>query len=304
MNGAGMDWLNYHHLLYFWTVAREGGVGRAAEALNLAQPTVSAQVGQLEAALGEELFTRRGRGLVLTPTGELVYAYADEIFSLGREMVTALRQGITDRPLRLHVGLVDALPKSLARLLITPALALPRSIHLVVTEGKLVDLVADLVVHRLDVVLSDSRVPGALARRVYHHDLGDCGITFLAAVPLARSLRRRFPRSLDGAPALLPTENTALRGSLERWFAAHDIRPRVVAEVEDSALIKDLAEGGAGFFAVPDVVAEEVRRRHRMGRVGQTDECREAVVAISAERRLTHPGVLAVTSSTRDRLRG
>ncbi len=299
-----MDWLNYHHLLYFWTVAREGGVGRAAVALNLAQPTVSAQVKRLEESLGEALFVRRGRGLALTTTGELVYAYADEIFSLGREMVGAVRHGVTDRPLRLHVGLVDALPKSLARLLLRPALALARPVHLIVTEGKLTDLVADLVVSRLDVVLSDARVQGTLAGRVFHHDLGDCGVTFLAAPPLARRLRHGFPASLDGAPALLPTENTALRNSLERWFAAHGLRPRVVAEVEDSALIKDLAEEGGGFFAVPDVVAEGVRRRHGMVRVGHTEECRETVVAITGERRLTHPAVQAVTAGSRDRLQG
>lgn len=298
-----MDWLNYHHLLYFWTVAREGGVARAAEALNLAQPTISAQVKQLEEALGESLFVRRGRGLALTATGELVYAYAEEIFSLGREMLGAVRQGVTDRPLRLHVGLVDALPKTLARTLLRPALALDRPVHLMVSEGKLVDLVADLVVHRLDVVLSDARVQGSVAQRVYHHELGDCGVTFLARPELARRLRPRFPQSLDGAPAILPTEATALRGSLDRWFAGLGLRPLVVAEIEDSALIKDLAEDGHGFFAVPDLVADEVKRRHRMGLVGHTDECRETVVAISAERRLTHPAVQAVTSVTRDRMR-
>jgi LysR family transcriptional activator of nhaA len=298
-----MDWLNYHHLLYFWTVAREGGVGRAAESLNLAQPTVSAQVKALEESLGERLFTRRGRGLALTATGELVYAYAEEIFSLGREMLGAVRQGVTDRPLRLHVGLVDALPKSLARLLLRPALALPRPVHLVVSEGKLLDLAADLVVHRLDVVLSDTRLQGTMAQRAYHHELGDCGVTFLARPKLARKLRGRFPRSLDGAPAILPTENTALRGALERWFAAADVRPRLVAEVEDSALIKDLAEDDLGFFAVPDLVAAEVARRHRMHEVGSASECRHAVLAITAERRLTHPAVQAVTGVTRDRLR-
>ncbi|MEZ4387139.1 MAG: LysR family transcriptional regulator [Candidatus Krumholzibacteriia bacterium] len=299
-----MEWLNYHHLLYFWTVAREGGVGRAAEALNLAQPTVSAQLKRLEESLGEALFARRGRGLALTATGELVYAYAEEIFSLGRELLGAVRQGITDRPLRLQVGLVDAVPKSLARLLLQPALALARPVHVVVTEGKLTDLVADLVVSRLDVVLSDARVSGTLAGRIFHHELGDCGVTFLAAPPLAGRLRPGFPASLDGAPAILPTENTALRSSLERWFAARNLQPRVVAEVEDSALIKDLAEDGLGFFVVPDLVADAVRRRHRMVRVGQADDCRESVVAITAERRLTHPAVQAVTAGTRERLAG
>jgi LysR family transcriptional activator of nhaA len=298
-----MEWVNYHHLLYFWTVAREGGVARAAEVLRLAQPTISAQVKLLEEALGAKLVVRQGRGLALTSTGELVYAYAEDIFSLGREMLGAVRQGLTDRPLRLHVGLVDALPKSLARMLLRPAFGLERPVHLTVTEGKLVDLVADLAVHRLDVVLSDNRVHGSMAQRVYHHELGDCGVTFMARPPLSTRLRRDFPRSLDNEPALLPTESTALRTSLDRWFMAHDLRPRVIAEIEDSALIKDLAEDGLGYFAVPEVVVEEVKRRHRVQVIGAAADCRETVFAISAERRLTHPAVQAVTSASRDRLK-
>jgi LysR family transcriptional activator of nhaA len=294
-----MEWLNYHHLLYFWTVAREGGVAKAAEALNLAQPTVSSQVKDLEAALGESLLMRRGRGLALTSTGELVYAYADEIFALGRELQSAVKLGITDRPMRLTVGLVDALPKSLASDLLRPAFKLDRAVHLVVWEGKLQDLVDDLVLNRLDVILSDDRVRGTGAPRVYHHALGDCGIRFLASPALARQLRKAFPESLDGAPVLLPTNNTRLRGALQTWFHRRGVQPHVIAEIEDGALIKDLAEDGHGFIAVPDLVADRVQKRHGLEEIGQADECREKVWAIGLDRRLSHPAVKAVTEANR-----
>ena len=292
-----MDWLNYHHLLYFWTVAREGGVARAAEVLNLAPATISAQVKSLEAALGERLLVRSGRGLALTSSGEMVYAYADEIFSLGRELMGAVKFGMTDRPLRLQVGLVDAVPKTLASELLRPALDLERQVHLVVREGKLQDLVADLMIHRLDIILSDGRVRGAANPSVYHHEFGSCGVRFLARPKLARSLRPGFPQSLDGAPSLLPTENTELRGALQAWFTRTGIQPRVVAEVEDSALLKDLAESGHGFIGVPELVADVVQKRHGLHKVGSTDECRETVWAISLERRLTHPAVQAVMAA-------
>jgi LysR family transcriptional activator of nhaA len=297
-----MEWLNYHHLLYFWTVAREGGVARAAAALNLAQPTVSAQVKDLEASLGEPLLQRQGRGLTLTATGELVFAYADEIFALGREMQSAVKLGITDRPLRLNVGLVDAVPKSLASELLRPALNLERPVHLVVREGKLQDLVDELVVHRLDIILSDDRVHDPATTRVYHHELGDCGVTFLARPRLARTLRKGFPQSLDGAPALLPTGNTALRGALQTWFGRHGVQPHVLAEVEDGALIKDLAEDGHGFIAVPELVADRVQKRHGLREIGRAEDCRETVWAISIERRLSHPAVQAVTEANRLRM--
>lgn len=297
-----MDWLNYHHLLYFWTVAREGSIAGAAKELNLAQPTVSTQIKQLEASLGENLLVRQGRGLALTVTGELVYAYANEIFSLGREMVGAVRLGMTDRPLRLVVGLVDALPKSLASELLRPALEMDRRVHLVVHEGKLQDLVSDLAVNRLDMVLSDARSRGSASRNIFHHPLGDCGVTIMAGAGLARRLRSGFPASLDGAPALLPTENTALRRSLQRWFDGQGLQPRIVAEVEDGALLKDLAQAGHGFVAVPDLVEGMVCRRHRLRVVGRAEECREEIWAISMQRRLTHPAVQAVTEANRDRL--
>lgn len=296
-----MDWLNYHHLLYFWTVAREGSIAGAARTLHLSQPTISTQVKSLETALGAELLERRGRGLVLTATGEMVFAYADDIFSLGRELQGAVSLGMTGRPLRLRVGLVDAVPKTLASELLRPALDVERTVQLRVEEGKLQDLVEDLVVHRLDMVLSDDRVRAGAGPRIFHHEMVDCGVSFLAAPDLARRLRRGFPDSLHGAPAILPTENTALRNSLQGWFDAHGILPRIFAEIEDGALIKDLAESGHGFIAVPDLVAGIVRRRHALRPVGDASDCREKVWAVSLQRRLTHPGVQAVIAASRDR---
>ena len=295
-----MDWLNYHHLLYFWTVAREGSIARAAGTLNLSQPTISTQIKNLEAALGADLLERQGRGLALTATGEMVHAYAEDIFSLGRELQSAVSLGMTDRPMRLRVGLVDAVPKTLASTLLRPALDLERRVHLVVEEGKLQDLLEDLVVHRLDMVLSDSRVRAGSTPRIFHHEMAHCGISILAAPGLARKLRRGFPDSLGGAPAILPTENTALRQTLQGWFDDQGILPRIMAEVEDGALIKDLAEGGHGFIAVPDPVAGTVCRRHGLKLVGAAPDCRERIWAVSLERRLTHPAVQAIINASRE----
>jgi LysR family transcriptional activator of nhaA len=296
-----MEWLNYHHLHYFWTVAREGSIARAAQVLNLSQPTISTQIKTLEASLGTELLERQGRGLTLTPTGEMAFAYAEDIFSLGRELLGAVGLGMTDRPMRLRVGLVDAVPKTLASELLRPALDLERKVHLVVEEGKMQDLVEELAVHRLDMVLSDDRVKGTSAPRIFHHEMVDCGISILAGGALARKLRKGFPASLNGAPAILPTENTALRNSLQGWFDEQEILPLVFAEIEDGALIKDLAGGGNGFIAVPDLVAPIVCRRHGLRVVGTAEECREKVWALSLQQRLTHPGVQAIINVCRTR---
>ena len=227
-----MDWLNYHHLLYFWTVAREGSIARAAKELRLASPTVHAQIRTLERNLGQQLLVRRGRGLSLTDAGRVVLGYADEIFSLGRELLTAVKQQqpAADRPVRFNVGVVDSVPKTVAKELLKPALHLEPPAHLTVREGKLEQLVAELATHRLDMVLADHPYNAPSTIRIFHHRLGECGVTFFAAAPLAAKLKRKFPKSLDGAPALLPTENTAMRSSLESWFdnarSARDRWPR------------------------------------------------------------------------------
>jgi LysR family transcriptional activator of nhaA len=296
-----MEWLNYHHLFYFWTVAREGSIAKASGTLSLAPPTISAQLKTLEDSLGEKLFARKGRGLVLTDAGRLVFDYADEIFSLGREMMHVVHQRPIDRARRFHVGVVDSVPKLLARELLKPALAMEPPAHLIVREGKLESLVAELATHRLDMVLSDHPYNSPSSIKIFHHRLGECGVTFFAAPQLAADLRDGFPRSLDGAPALLHAENTAMRGSLDSWFDRIGVHPRVLAEFEDSALLKVFGSDAQGFFALPSVAVDELARSHNVEVIGSTDDCRERFYAISAERRLKHPAVREISEFARSR---
>lgn len=295
-----MEWLNYHHLLYFWLVAREGSVARAAERLGLSHPTVSAQIHRLERALGEKLLRREGRRLVLTDVGRVAMRYADEIFPLGQELLDAVRGRSSDRPLRLVVGVTDALPKSVVHRLLEPGLQLDRPVHLVCREGRSLEgFLDDLAAHRVDVVLADAPAGPGLTVKVWSHLLGECGTSLLAAPALANKLRRGFPRSLDGAPLLWPGEGTSLRRSLERWCESIPIHPHVVGEVDDAALVKVLGEVGLGVFAAPTVVEEEVRERYGVRVVGRLPELLQRFYAISAERRLRHPGVVAVCEAAR-----
>jgi LysR family transcriptional regulator, transcriptional activator of nhaA len=297
--GGRVAWLNYHHLLYFWTVARLGSIARATEELHLTQPAISAQLRTLERALGEKLFAKSGRNLVLTDVGRLVFRYADEIFTTGRELQETLAGRPTGRPVRFTVGVADAMPKLLSYRLLEPALRGDEPVRLVLREDKPERLLADLAIHALDLVLADAPVPPAVKVRAHSHLLGECGVTFFAAPALARVYRRRFPRSLDGAPFLLPIDNSVLRRSLDQWFEAHGVRPRAVAELEDSAVLKVFGQSGVGLFAAPTAVEADVRRQYGVRVVGRTDEIRERFYAISAERKVTHPAVLAITRAAR-----
>ena len=299
-----MEWLNYHHLLYFWVVAREGSIARATHELRLAQPTISGQIRLLEESLGEKLFNRVGRRLVLTEAGRTVYRYADEIFSLGREMQESLRGRPTGRPHRLTVGIVDALPKLVAFRLLEPAMRLSEPVRLVAREGRADRLLAELATFGLDIVLSDAPVGPGTKVKAFSHLLGESGITFFASPKLAAPRKRGFPGSLDGAPILLPTDNTSLRRSLDQWLASQDIRPEIVAELEDSALIQQIGYTGAGVFPAPTVIEAEVMRQHRVEVVGRTDKVKERFYAISVERKLKHPAVVAISESARSDLFG
>jgi LysR family transcriptional activator of nhaA len=299
-----MEWLNYHHLLYFYLVAREGGLLPASEKLHLAQSTISGQVRALEEALGEKLFVRSGRRLVLTELGRHVFRYAEEIFALGRELQDTIKGRSAGRPIALNVGIADAVPKLVAQRILEPALRLPQPVRLVCREGKPERLLTELAVYGLDVVLSDAPIPPSVRIRAFSHVLGECGIVFFATEALAEIHRRQFPRSLDGAPMLLPTENTALRRSLDEWFASQGVRPRVVGEFEDSALLKVFGQTGAGIFPGHSVIADEVRRQHQVHVVGRADDVRERFYAISVERRLKHPAVVAITAEARAKLFG
>lgn len=297
-----MEWLNYHHLLYFWMVAREGTVARAGERLSLAQPTISGQLRALENALGEKLFVRSGRHLVLTEVGRLVYQYADEIFSVGRELMETLKGRPAGRPAKLTVGIADVLPKLIAYRLLAPALALKEPVRLICREDKPERLFAELAVHALDVVLSDAPVSPTVKVRAFSHLLGECGMSFLGTPPLAARYRKGFPRSLGGAPMILPTENTALRRSLDEWFEAEKIHPNVKGEFEDSALLKVFGQAGWGLFPAPSAIEREVRRQHNVVVVGRVDAVRARFYVISVERRLKHPAVVAISEAARQKL--
>jgi LysR family transcriptional activator of nhaA len=295
-----MEWINYHHLLYFWTVVREGGVSRAAEKLRLAQPTVSAQVRLLEGAVGERLFERQGRRLVLTDVGRLVYRYADEIFGMGRELMEALRgRPATGRPVPLTVGVANAVPKLIIHGLLRPVVGGDPGFHLVCREDSTETLLGELAAHALDVVITDAPAPPHVRVKVFNHLLGESDTSFFAVGPLAAKLRRRFPRSLNDAPVLLPTPHTAMRRALDGWFEAEDLHPRIVAEFDDSALMKAFAEAGTAAFPAPSAIEREIARQYRARPIGRATSVRERYFAISAERRLKHPGVLAITAAAR-----
>ncbi len=294
-----MDWINYHHLLYFCTVVREGGVSRAAEKLRLAQPTVSAQVRQLEDVIGQPLFERQGRRLVLTEVGRLVYQYADEIFTLGQEMVETLKGRPAGRPQRLTVGVANAVPKLVVQRLLQPALSGQTPMHVVCREDQQDRLLAELATHTLDVVISDGPAPPHVRVKVFSHALGQSGTSFFAPAPLARSLRRGFPGSLAGAPLLLPTQGTALRRTLDQWFGLHGVQPMPLGEFDDSALMKAFGPAANAVFPAPSVIEAEVMRQYRVQVVGRAPQAVERYFAISVERRITHPGVAAITGAAR-----
>lgn len=296
-----MEWLNYHHLLYFWMVAKTGSVTRACEELRLSQPTISAQLHTLEASLGEKLFNRVGRRLQLTEVGRVVYGYADEIFSLGRELTDVLRGNPRGRAARLLVGVSDLIPKLLAYRILQPALALA-PIQLVCYEDQPERLLLNLAAHELDLVLTDAPAHSAVRVRAFSHLLGSSAIALFAAPDLAAEYRKNFPARLDGAPFLMPLENSALYRNLEQWFSAHDIRPHIVGEFQDSALLSVFGQAGIGIFASPAAIEAEVRKFYRVSLVGRLESVKEEFYAISAERRIKHPALAAISTSARERL--
>lgn len=294
-----MEWLNYHHLYYFWAVAREGGLVAAGKVLRVSHPTLSAQVHALEAALGEKLFVKSGRRLVLTEMGKVVHRYADEIFSLGRELVDVVKERTVGQRVRFDVGVVDVVPKLVVSRLLQPALALPEPVRLVCYEERYEKLLADLAQHTLDIVISDAPVPPGSSVRAYNHLLGETGVGLFAAKRLADKYRRGFPGSLDGAPMVLPLENLPLRRALNQWFRRHELAPVVVSECEDSALMKSLGGDGVGVFPAPVVMASEVRAQYGAELLGVADGVHERFYAISVDRRLQHPAVLAISRAAR-----
>lgn len=288
---------NYRHLHYFWVVAQEGSVTRAAERLGVAVQTISAQLAVLEQALGKTLLAPQGRRLVPTEAGRLALNYADQIFLLGGQMADALAQSDADRSLRLVVGIADVLPKLIAYRLLEPALKLPERVRLVCHEGSFDALLADLALHKLDVVLTDRPAGAHASLRVYNHPLGEYRIAIFGAAPLAKRYRPGFPASLAGAPMLLPTRNNTLRGRIDQWFAASQIRPDVVGEFADGALLKTFGRSGLGLFPAPAALAADIKAQFGAALVGELPGVAEQYYAISNERRIRHPAVEAIRTA-------
>ncbi len=298
-----MTWLNYHHLHYFWMAAREGSITAACQRLHLAQPTVSGQIKSLERSLKAKLFERQGRSLVLTETGRVVYRYADEIFTLGRELQDAVAGHAAGGRLRFVVGVADTLPKLIVHRLLEPALHLVgEDLQVTCIDGDPDRLLAQLAIHELDLVISDYPANPRLGMRAFNHPLGDCGVTFFATADLARRYARGFPQSLDGAPFLLPAGNAAVRRAAEQWFEDIGIRPSIKGEFSDSALLKAFGARGEGLFLAPTLVEEDVQRMYGVAVVGREERIRERFYAISVEKRLAHPAVVAITQAARAKL--
>lgn len=299
-----VEFLNYHHLRYFWVVAKEGGLRKAADKLHVSQPTISAQIAALESALDEKLFRRGGRALALTEAGHRVLGYAEDIFSLGQELLQSAKDQPTSRALRCQVGVADSLPKLVSFEIIKPIFHLEQPVQAVCREGKADDLLAQLAAFRLDVVLADEPATSSLNIKAFNHLLGECAVTFLAVPKLAAKLKRNFPKSLNEAPALLPTANCALRRSLEDWFHTGGLRPRLVAEFDDTALMTVAAADGLGFMPMPSIAAKAAVTLYGFQTIGEARRCRLQFYAISAERKLTHPAVVAITSQAQTKLFG
>lgn len=297
-----MEWLNYHHLLYFWTVAREGGLAPAGKVLRLSQSAISGQIRSLEHNLGHSLFERRGRKLQMTETGRLVFRYAEQIFGLGREMLGVVRERPVDRPMRLVVGIADVVPKLLVRQLLAPALQLEPRVALVCHEDRFDRLLTSLAAHVLDVVIADGPVPPGSEWPLFGHLLGESTVSLVAPANLAGSLRKGFPAKLAETPLLLPLVGSPLRRELDQWFQRNAIAPRVVAEAEDSALLKAFAADGMGAMFVPTVIAPQVARRYDVTIVAELEDIHERYYAITAERRIVHPGIIAMRTAARIQL--
>jgi LysR family transcriptional regulator, transcriptional activator of nhaA len=292
--------LNYKQLNYFWQVARAGSIARASEQLDLTPQTLSGQIGLLEASLEASLFRRVGRGLELTETGRLALSYADEIFEIGAEMEQALSGGTVKQVTQFRVGIADVMPKSIVYRLLAPAMSLDEPIKIICREDKFEKLLGDLAIHRLDLVLSDRPMPAEMDIKGLNHKLGECGVSFFAAPALAEKYGANFPASLNHAPLLVPSLDTAMRGRLMRWFDSQRLRPQIVGEFDDSALMKAFGQAGIGIFTAPSVIADEIAQQYGVVVLGRIDEVLDFYYAISVERKFDHPAVLAIceTAST------
>ncbi|MBH3342540.1 transcriptional activator NhaR [Pseudomonas sp. xss_4] len=293
--------LNYRQLHYFWVVARTGSIVRASEQLNLTPQTISGQITLLEQAYGVELFQRVGRQLELTETGRQALTYAEQMFQLGGELEAMLRAGPQEQIL-FRVGVADVVPKSIVYRLLAPTMELENVLRINCREDKLERLLADLAIQRLDLVISDSPMPPHLDIKGYSQKLGECGLSFFATPTLAHRHDGLFPECLHDAPLLIPGQETVLRSRLLRWLGEQHIQPRIVGEFDDSALMQAFGQSGSGIFVAPSVIAEEVCRQYGVHLIGQTEAVNESFYAISVERKVKHPGIVAITEGARREL--
>jgi len=297
-----MSTLNLKHLRYFWSVASHGSIARASEILHLTPQTISGQLRELEEQMNCKLFKKSGRNLVMTDTGRIVFSYADEMFRLGNELQDVLEGRTPGAALTLTVGIAMVVPKLLAYRILEPVLTMQEPVKLVCLEAPLADLLADLAIHKLDLVLADSPMSPALNIRAYNHPLGESGISFFAARSEARKYTSRFPHSLDGAPMLMPTTSSALRYLLDQWFESEGIKPITVAEFEDRALMKAFGEAKAGIFTSPTTVEDDVVAKYGVRVIGRNDDIKERYYAISSERKIKHPAISVITETARNKL--
>lgn len=294
--------LNYRQLHYFWVVARSGSIVRASEQLNVTPQTISGQIGLFEKTYGIELFQRVGRQLELTESGRQTLGHAEQMFQIGSELEKILRAGPEEKQILFRVGVADVVPKSIVYRLLAPTLEQDNVMRISCREDKLERLLADLAIQRLDLVISDSPMPGHLDIKGYSQKLGECGLSFFATEALAREHDLPFPACLHGAPMLIPGQETMVRSRLLRWFSEQQVQPRIIGEFDDSALMQAFGQSGSGIFVAPSVIADEVCRQYAVQLIGQTETVNESFYAISVERKVKHPGIVAITEAARREL--
>jgi LysR family transcriptional activator of nhaA len=297
-----VNWLNYHHLQYFWVVSREGSVARASEVLHVTPATISIQLRDLEKSLGVELFRKSGRGLALTEMGVAVQVYAQDIFSTGQELLDMVNGRPVGGPMVLRVGIKDVMPKLVAYQLLEPTLQMSEDVRLLCYEGDITRLIADLAIHKLDLVLSDTPIDPTMKVRAYSHLLGESDVVLVGTKSLAKKIRNGFPDSLAGAPVLLPMKNTILRRSLDYWFEEIYIRPKIVGEFDDSAMLKIMGSKGVGVFPVAKAIRQEVEAMYDVEVIATIPNITENFYALSVERKVKHPAVLAISEVARQKL--
>jgi LysR family transcriptional activator of nhaA len=297
-----MNWLNYHHLQYFWAVSQEGSVAKASEKLHVTPATISIQLRDLEKQLGVKLFRKAGRGLALTEMGTAVQSYANDIFATGQELLDMVHGRPGEGPILFRVGIKDVMPKLIAYQLLEPTMQTAQEIRVACHEGDVSRLIADLAIHKLDVVLSDTPIDPSMKVKAYSHLLGESDVVLVGTKELAKKVRKDFPDSLNSTPILLPMKDTVLRRSLDIWFDENQIRPQIRGEFEDSAMMKIMGKAGVGVFPVTAIISEEVQAMYRVEPIATVPGVTERFYALSVERKIKHPAVLAISEVARKKL--